>query len=217
MTTSEFIKMLQDADPGGQAHIRMSGGVPKYAELKPGYYDGSYTYIDENGNWVSSTKGDKVDIWTTDMSDFVYDLVDTYAIPTWEDIEKKFIFEMTAYSNNNQRSEREQGILDRARKYYDEAVTMHKKFEDEGLVRAIEQAGNGWKWFQNKLVDDKSIEFNEHHFYTWKVYDENGKVQSSNPHNVEAVVKSGMFEKLDNSELEGYYEWKFAPRFTNAQ
>lgn len=50
MTTSEFIKMLQDADPSGEAHIRMSGGVPKYAELKEGYWDGPYSYIDSDGN-----------------------------------------------------------------------------------------------------------------------------------------------------------------------
>ena len=50
MKTSEFIKMLQEADPSGEAHVRMYGGVPKFAELKPGYWDGPYSYIDEEGN-----------------------------------------------------------------------------------------------------------------------------------------------------------------------
>ena len=47
MTTSQFIKMLQEADPSGEAHIRMDGGIPLFAELKPGYWDGPYEYIDE--------------------------------------------------------------------------------------------------------------------------------------------------------------------------
>lgn len=38
MTTSEFIKMLQEAGQEGNAHIRMEGGIPMCAEHKPGYY-----------------------------------------------------------------------------------------------------------------------------------------------------------------------------------
>ena len=30
MKTKDFIKMLQDEDPSGEAHIRMSGGVPTW-------------------------------------------------------------------------------------------------------------------------------------------------------------------------------------------
>jgi len=59
MKTSEFIKMLQEADPSGEAHIRMEGGIPRFAELKEGYWDGPYSYLDEEGNWVYSTEGNK--------------------------------------------------------------------------------------------------------------------------------------------------------------
>ena len=58
MTTSEFIKMLQKADPAGDSHIRMGDGVPFMAELKAGYWD---------------------DLWEKAKSKFVFDL--TYAIP----------------------------------------------------------------------------------------------------------------------------------------
>ena len=94
MTTKEFIKMLQDADPSGDAHIRMSGGVPRYAELKPGYWDGPYSYIDGDGNWVYSSMNNKVDIWTEEIDDYVGDMCDTYDTPPWEDIKKKFKLKM---------------------------------------------------------------------------------------------------------------------------
>jgi hypothetical protein len=58
MTTKEFIKILQDADPSGEAHIRMEGGIPMYAELKAGYWDGPYAYI-EDGKYVYSAEGSK--------------------------------------------------------------------------------------------------------------------------------------------------------------
>ena len=56
MTTSQFIKMLQEADPSGEAHIRMEGGIPLFAELKPGYWDGPYEYIDEDDNYLKIPK-----------------------------------------------------------------------------------------------------------------------------------------------------------------
>lgn len=214
MTTSEFIKMLQDADPDGTAHIRMSGGIPKYAEPKPGYYDGPYSYIDEDGNWVYSTKGNKVDIWTEEIDDYVGEMCDTYDTPPWADVEKKFKFELSDYSVPGQRTEREQRILTKAKKAYDESVKMHEQFRAEGEARALKNAADGWTWFQNKLVDDPTIEFNQHHYYTWKVYDKATmfglvkKEQGSTPHNVEAVYKSGLFERLDNDVKPGYYEWK---------
>ena len=206
MTTAEFIKMLQDADPSGEAHIRMYGGVPRAAELKPGYWDGPYSYIDDEGNWNYSTKGNKVDIHCTEIDDFVHDMVQTYYIPKWEEVESKFKFSL-GYSIESHRKERENSILRGAREAYDSAVEMHKRFETEGEERALANSDKGWTWFQNKLVDDPTIKPNMHHYYTWKVYNENGKDQGSNLHNVQSVYKSGLFERHDNGVMEGYYQW----------
>lgn len=206
MKTKEFIKMLQDADPSGEAHIRMEGGIPRFAELKPGYWDGPYSYIDEDGNWNYSTQGDKVDIHCTEVDDFVDDMVGTYRIPEWEEVTSKFKFSL-GYSIESQRKERENKILEIAKEAYDHAVDMHKRFEKEGVERALVNSEKGWTWFQNKLVDDKTLRPNIHHYYTWKVYDENGKDQGSNLHNVEGVYRSGLFERLDNNKMEGYYQW----------
>lgn len=212
MTTAEFIKILQDADPSGTAHVRMSGGVPIHAEHKPGYWDGPYQYIDKEGNWVYSSRDSKVDISCTDIDDFVYDMFDTYKNPTWEEVKSKFKFELT-YSIPEQRKEREDCILNQAKEAYDSAMSMYNCNKDKGESRAISRSSEGWAWFQNKLVDDETIKPNMHHYYTWKVYDKPTlfgliqKEQSSNPYNVEAVFKSGLFERLDNNKLPGYYEW----------
>nr|QBM02768.1 hypothetical protein [uncultured archaeon] len=211
MTTSQFIKMLQDADPSGIAHIRMSGGVPKYAELKPGYWDGPYQYIDDDGNWVYSSMNNKVDIWTEEIEDYIGEMLDTYNTPPWDEIKKKFKFELTSSPELNK--EREDKILKEAKSAYDDLVEIYKRFREEGEARAIKNANDGWTWFQNKLVDDNTIESNQHHYYTWKIYDKPTlmglikKEQSSNSHNVEAVYKSGLFERVDNNKMPGYYEW----------
>jgi hypothetical protein len=206
MKTSEFIKMLQEADPSGEAHIRMEGGVPFAAELKPGYWDGPYSYIDEDGNWNYSTQGNKVDIHCKDVYDMVYDMVDAYRIPEWKDVEAKFKFSL-GYSIESQRKERENGVLKEAKEAYESAVSNERRFETDGEERASTNSDKGWTWFQNKLVDDPELRPNMHHYYTWKVYDENGKDQGSNPHNVQSVYKSGLFEKHDNGLMEGYYQW----------
>jgi hypothetical protein len=206
MTTAEFIKMLQGADPSGQAHIRMEGGIPRFAELKPGYWDGPYSYLDEKGNWVYSTEGAKVDIHCEEIYDYVSEMLGTYRTPSWEEIEKRFIFKL-GYSIEEHRKERENRILNQAREAYDETVEMHKRFQEDGEKRALENSEKGWTWFQNKLVDDPTLKPNAHHYYTWIVLDENGKDQGSNLHNVEAVYKSGLFERHDNGVKEGYYQW----------
>jgi hypothetical protein len=206
MKTSEFIKMLQEADPSGEAHIRMEGGIPRFAELKPGYWDGPYSYIDEDGNWMYSTAGDKVDIHCIDRYDYVADMFSTYNIPTWEEVVSKFKFSL-GYSIESQRKEREENSLKDAKEAYEHSVEMYKRFQSEGEERALTNSEKGWAWFQNKLVDDDTIKPNLHRYYTWIVLDENGKDQGSNLHNVEAVYKSGLFEKHDNGVKKGYYQW----------
>lgn len=208
MTTAEFIKMLQEADPDGTSHVRMYGGVPIFADAKPGYWDGPYHYIDEEGNWVYSSEGTKVDIWCKEIDDFVSEMMDTYNIPSWEEVKSKFKFKLTYASSE----ERENAILKQAKEAYDSSVEMYSRFRKEGEERALKRASEGWTWFQNKLVDDETLKPNNHHYYTWKIYEPSllglaKKEEGSNPYNVEAVMKSGLFERLDNNKMPGYYEW----------
>ena len=206
MTTSEFIKMLQEADPNGTAHVRMHGGIPVYAELKPGYWDGPYSYIDEEGNYVYSTKGSKVDLHCRDIEGFVEDCFDLHDPNNWETIKGKFKFELT-YSNPEQKKEREDSILNSAKEHWDIEYEMEKKFFDDNVKANIENASNGWSWFQNKEVDNKDLSTNMHLFYTWKIYNKKGIDQGSNVYHTEGVSKSGLWERLDNNVKPGYYQW----------
>ena len=208
MTTKEFIKILEEADPTGNAHIRMEGGIPLFAELKPGYWDGPYKYIDENGNFVLSSKGDKVDIYCLDIFDFVerqYNFHDPER-NTWEYIQSHFKCDLT-YCIQEQNEERFAPILKEAKEAFDDIVEMEQRMWEKELDDAIKHAEEGWTWFQNKEVDNKELKFNSHYYYTWKIYDKNGKDQGSNVYNTIPVLKSGLFEKSDNNVKKGYYQW----------
>jgi len=204
MTTKEFIEMLQKEDPTGEGHIRMHGGVPKYAESKPGYWDGPYQYIDKDGNFVTSINGYKVDIRCVDLDDFVSDETDMHDINNWEDIESKIKFEFGGYADPNQRREKEKAIIESARETWEEMRGIQVTSYNRGLEEMRANAEKGWSWFQNKLVD---TEGRMHHYYTWKIYDENGKDQGSNVWHTESIKKSGEWERVDNNVLPGYYQW----------
>lgn len=208
MTTKEFIKMLQEADPSGEAHIRMpEGGSPSFVELKEAYWDGPYSHIDADGNYVYTTKGMKVDIHNVDIESFVEKHVNIHDPNNWENVKSKFKFDL-GYAIEEQRKEREDSILNFAKEWYDEIWAMEKRLFEESEDRGVKHIKEGWTFFQNKLVDDDSIRPNFHHYYTWKIYDVDGNEQSSNLHDVQGVYKSNKFERHDNNKKSGYYEWK---------
>lgn len=206
MTTKEFIQMLQEADPSGNAHIRMEGGIPLCAELKEGYWDGPYSYVDEEGNYVYSTKGNKVDIHCRDIHGFVEYHFDLFEPGNWERIKQMFKFELS-YSISEHRKEREDRVIASAKEAWDEYYEIYNKFFEEEKKISLERALKGWTWFQNKLVDDETLRPNMHYHYTWKIYSENGKEDVSNVYNTQGVWKSGLFDRLDNDKKPGYYEW----------
>lgn len=128
MTTNEFIKMLQKADPSGNTHIRIDGrSIPVYAEYKDGYWDGPYSYKDENGNWVYSTKGSKIDIYCEDIDDFVYGMFGKNKIPKFEEVSSKFKFELDNYCIESQRKEKENIILKEAKESYDDCIKLYEE------------------------------------------------------------------------------------------
>jgi hypothetical protein len=208
MKTKEFIEMLKKADPSGEAHVRMNGGIPFSVEHKEGYWDGPYSYIDEEGNYVYSIENSKVDVYSIDIMEFVdrnFDL-HTPGHNTWEDIEKKFKFKLGGYVNNGQRNERELSILKEAKEAFDELKDMHERMLQDEIKDMKSKAELGWKWFQNKDVD-KDERPNMHKYYTWKIFDDKNKEQGSNVYMTSPVQYSGLWEKLDNNVMTGYYQW----------
>ena len=207
MKTKDFIKMLQEADPSGECHLRMPGGVPEYAIIKEGYWDGPYSYIDHQGNWVYSSEDNKVDIYCTEIEDFVSDQINIHDPNNWENIKSKFVSKLTCYRKESA-DEKFGCIIKQAREAYDMMYEINKSFYDKALIEMVKNAEKGWTWFQNKDVDNKDAKDQRMHiFYTWKVYNENGKEEGSNPHKTESVQKSGQWEKLDNGVKKGYYQW----------
>lgn len=205
MKTKELIKLLQEADPSGECHVRMPGGIPITAYRLPGYYDGAYEYIDKDGNWVVSITNDKVDIVTIDKETFICDEYDDTLTPedNWNIIKEMIIVEY----DKSGKSEKYIQYMERFKKYFDQYANEEENSKERMTAKNIEQSNNGWTWFQNKLADDGSIEFNNHVFYTWLIYDEKGNKQSSNLMNTEWVLKSGLWEKFDNGVKEGYYQY----------
>lgn len=223
MKTKDFIKMLQEADPEGEGFIRMEGGIPAFAEPKEGYWDGPYSYIDEDGNYVYSTEGYKIDIYCTDIWDFVGRNVDETT--TWEEVKNKFKFEL-GYSNQESKNSREESILKIAKEAYECISNLKKQMLEESISLAVQRAKEGWRFFQDKKVDLESDDKKRFYiYYYWRIYKpkENIKLnwfskmfsraewkdkwQSSCLGDTQGIIKSRLFEKLDNNELEGYYEW----------
>ena len=203
MKTKELIKLLQEADPTGESYVRMDGGIPICVELKPGYYDGSYSYYDEDRKYCISKMGTKVDIHTTSIFDYVMDNMGSYPNnKTIEDVLEQFNFYLgdTEEQNNSQKERYVQQIIDA----YNENIKIDEQLYKKALDEMIDNALVGWTWFQNKLVDTIG---KEHHHYTWLIYNENEKKMGSTIHNTESIVTSGLWEKTNNNKIEGYYEW----------
>ena len=158
--------MLQAADPEGTAHIRMEGGVPRYAEHKPGYYDGPYEYIDENDNYVITNQGSKVDISCKSPSDIIWD---SHWTPwgdspeiAWEKIKSRFIVDFGAYAVKEQREERADRFFKARKEEFDEMVASQKPSWENYLAEVINKYKNGWRFYQCK--DEKSLKY-----YDWKI------------------------------------------------
>jgi len=212
MTTAEFIKMLQEADPKGTAHIRMEGGVPHAAILKPGYYDGPYSYIDEDFNWVKSASGSKVDIHCIDVWDFV-DRVKGKS-RSFDEIKHKFKFELGTYVYPEQIKEREDALLEEAEKAFNDMLDIEDGMLQRQLEEVIEKYNDGWRFYQNKEVDQvPEDEMNYHVYYTWKIVNPEGIVESngSTPYLTEPILESSQWTKHDNGVILGYYEWIYTP------
>lgn len=95
MKTKELIKMLKEADPSGELHVRMAGGVPKCAYPLPGYYDGNYSYI-QDGKYHVSMTDKKVDVICWGIDDFMEevfmnnDFSETKKEDAWKKVSEQF-------------------------------------------------------------------------------------------------------------------------------
>lgn len=196
MTTSEFIEMLKKADPKGTAHVRLgSGEVPYGAELKPGYYDGPYTYIDNDGKYVLTNQGEKVDIFCKDTSSIIWDSNWTpWGVSPdveWQNVKSKFIVDFGAYAVKEQREENTDRFFKEIKEEFDYMIESQKSSWEKCLKDVIEKYKNGWRFYQCK--DEKALKY-----YDWKIISPLGinnggaNLATSCP-----ILESGMFYSID--------------------
>lgn len=133
MKTKELIKLLQQEDPTGEAHVRIDGAMPWFVEAKPGYYDGSYTYLDDDGCLIVSTTGTKVDIRLYELDVHVERIVGNSTDMLFEEVEKRIKFDL-AYSYANHRQDKMDNLLLMAKNYWQECLDINK-----GLYEANQQ------------------------------------------------------------------------------
>lgn len=197
MTTSEFIKMLQAEDPSGEAHIRLDGGVPYAAEHKPGYYDGPFTYLDKDGNYVTSTVGTKVDIYCKEPSTLIWDNDMEWNEFTedpelaWERLKKLFLFE-----GHDGRKDQVASFFVRLRKEFDEYVAHSTVSNKKYLEDVLDKHAKGWRFMQKKDGRMK--------FYDWEIRRPDGKNDGANWATTGPILLSGRFEPVD---CDGFIEW----------
>jgi len=191
MTTKEFIKMLQDADPTGEAHVRLpGGGVPFAAELKEGYWDGPYSYL-ENDIYVTTTKGFKVDVHVETPKDIVWDEKGNI-----DKLKTRFKFDYS-YLIKEQNEERENCFWS----YIEKEAKICRDFTEESLAN--------WVVILKKLLDQKGID--EFHYYPnnyqWRGYSEGIEVHNEPlcGGEISAIIDSGLFElTLDSPDKKIY-------------
>lgn len=198
MTTAEFIKMLQNADPSGTAHVRMEGGVPYMAEHKPGYWDGPYSYIDEEGRYVQTSQGSKVDIYCKDSSQYVWDNeMDWNSFQedpeiAWERLKSLFVFDYNNYAIPEQRQERIDRFFKGLKEDFDEYVAYSASSNQKYLDEVITKYNAGWRYFQKKDC--------KYRFYDWVIMTPVGTNDGANWATTGPILLSNKFRSIDRGE-----------------
>lgn len=144
MKTGELIKLLQRDLPSGELHVRINGKTPTIVETKSGYWDGPYQYLDENKNLIISIAGSKVDIYTTDYEDFIWDHEGDYSKIKFEGFEQ-YIEENRNINDWKRRFEEiSQEAIKSTNKIYQSIYNETKIYLDQGyFIR--EDKTNVWK------------------------------------------------------------------------
>lgn len=210
MTTSEFIKMLQEEDPSGEAHIRLGDGVPYSVELKEGYWDGPYSYINENEQYVTTTKGMKVDIYCKTSSDIVWDLNWISFQESREDLKKrlldKFVYDYT-YSDPKQKQERIDNNIKHILEELEEYMTYKEESDKKCLEEVVEKYKSGWRFYQ--LKNGKMT------YYSWRILNTKSWDEGANYATTGPILNSGIFTAIDRGDE--YLEWVLIEDYEKAK
>lgn len=173
MKSKDVIKQLQEIDPSGETHVCLWGNsaLMSFAKL-PGYYDGSYAYINDDGKHVVSRSGDKI---------IAYDYDVDYWVEEHEGDIDKVLEQFVLKGLPDHNKERVMSQIEKAcKEYNDFEEKSHKEFSFE----IIKRLQDGWSVF----TIDKQI-----------VYVKDDKKEFFNLGSIKAINDSGLFEKDENN------------------
>ena len=186
MKTKDIIRLLQEADPSGETHVRFEGDgdVVEFVRV-PGYYDGSYTYVDGD-KLIQTDKGSKIDAYTWDIKGKIWDFkgdlekIKEGIILDFRDEEKaKKIFEEEILPEAQRAREFCQGLL------------------FQFIVEVLQKIKEGW--IITQPLDTTIGHYNQMVFKKGKEEDRLCQGECG------AVLESGFFEVEKTNE---YYVWK---------
>lgn len=189
MITEELIEQLKKEDPTGKCHVRMTGGAVLFCERKAGYWDGPYQYIKDK-KYIISTRGNKVDIHTSDYEDWIWDHDGDYS-----SIELDF----AGYSG-----EALAGKIKDYKNKFEKTSKECKEFKRQSLhnftFQILKKVQEGWKIVQPK---DTKIGHHNVHYFIKKLHKKERLCQGES----EAVIESGFFEPVVKSN-KSYIHWR---------
>lgn len=199
MKTKDFIKLLQEADPSGEAHLRMCDGVPIYVILKEGYWDGPYSYLDEDGRYVDSTQGSKIDVYFKEPEDIVSEVIDDWnpyedsEDGLWEKVKDRFKFDYSYLPESTE--EKKERFFSRLAKHFEWYLEFQKESWDNNLKEVLQKYKDGWKFYQEKDEGPNG-------YYSWIIIDSDGKNKGACMAITYPILKSGIF-KMSEKEIKG--------------
>ena len=212
MKTKDFIKMLQEADPTGEAYIRLpDGGAPYSAWKKEGYWDGPYQYLEakegetiyDKPTFVYSSLGSKVDIYSTHIDDIIWE----------EKGDLNEIKDRVRIDYNYIGDEKENAIWKYIKEEAIFASDHHEKSLKEWTDRVLDKFYEGDNTWEIRQPLDKPIGYyhcmTAYHTYSkfWGMIEKNEKDKLCQGECM-AIIESGLFypEKKDE-----YYVWVHDP------
>lgn len=145
MTTKELIKLLQEADPEGNSHVRSRGdGVPYRVDVLEGCWDGPYEYLtgplcDKNTKFVFTDKGSIVEISTVDIEEWI-----------WNDNKNASRIE---FDFENKNKEFLKSLKQQVEESYRKYTSCVRSLRNESLRTVLEFLQDGFHIFQS--VEEK--------------------------------------------------------------
>jgi len=205
MKTKDFIKMLQEADPEGEGYVRLPcGGAPWFAENKPGYWDGSYQYLekinpDKGNDWgnmkiVTSKDGYKIDIVTLDHDTIIWDYNGDM-----DEIKKRIIVPDKNFYSDEEKEKFWKYVEEEANYAKGFHIELSKKFYDE----VMEEYFSDNMWEIRQPLDTKIG-----HYHCMKAHAFFRRPRQLNQGECGVLIRSGEFYPEKKKK---YYVWKHDP------